>query len=754
VVWGLETQTIPISFPKADLCKTANKGRRTPPINRDSSRILVKHPTNNPSIKRGAHHKIYKNMVVTNKLLFENCGPLLTMLLVLTFAACEGHDAECFGQYTPSGNTIDPFSLHILISGENRESKRYERSRIGQEFDGTGEKISRHIFPMPHPHGFLQLNDSPDSMIASSAHCAGDNRVSVMGAIHLFLEQGSIRKFEVTISINTQNQSIYDENTQPNNNGELKRNIYYQLLVKALRRGQPYHLILLVCKTKIDSFRFHGNYCGPGWSEGKYQSSVDGTLEPIDNFDKACQKHDKQYYYSKDDSDRQKADQEFLNDLENIQGIKPYLAKKAIQLQMGIRGKKAKTGKVNTNKTGTQPMAKKKAEAVIKRLNKRAAAMEKQQAMFKSVPVGVSYGNRSRAITGSSSQGNVFVGSDFLSNLKTGSIGNSAGDNIYKIDLAPGAIPNSKLLLFTQMYQKYTFMEAWVEYTPQCPTSTSGSVVGFFSPDPDDGDIVGMENVRWATSTPGNEKHSVFLRAKYMYKGPAKNQAKLFTDRAGTELRFNTQGTFRLIAETSLPANVEIGSLTLHYKIKFYKPSTRINTATNYALLHNGSGADSDHLWGNPITNAVIDSNNAFKIQPLDRGFSLPNAALGDYYGITIGFSSTSTSMSGMTLTGLAQVSEWSKTYAISTDFIYYAIVQVTSIAVPPGIVWVGISLGASIRNNIMAFKLVNAAPAAVKKDKLALMAKENDELKQEVSCLQSDLISVKQALRKLNVVV
>ena len=59
------------------------------------------------------------------------------------------------------------------------------------------------------------------------------------------------------------------------------------------------------------SIRFHGNYCGPGWSDGKYQNSVrNGTTQPIDEFDKTCQVHDSAFASGRD---IRKANQSFFN---------------------------------------------------------------------------------------------------------------------------------------------------------------------------------------------------------------------------------------------------------------------------------------------------------------------------------------------------------------------------------------------------------------------------------------------------------
>jgi hypothetical protein len=42
--------------------------------------------------------------------------------------------------------------------------------------------------------------------------------------------------------------------------------------------------------------QYHGNWCGPGWSGGKYQSSVDDPDTPAtDEFDQTCKDHDAEY---------------------------------------------------------------------------------------------------------------------------------------------------------------------------------------------------------------------------------------------------------------------------------------------------------------------------------------------------------------------------------------------------------------------------------------------------------------------------
>jgi hypothetical protein len=80
------------------------------------------------------------------------------------------------------------------------------------------------------------------------------------------------------------------------------------------------------------SFKAHGNYCGPGWSDGKWQNSVVGTVKPKDYLDFTCQQHDAAYATGKD-----KAKADFLFAKQNILGaFKPGKPANIKQLAMGL----------------------------------------------------------------------------------------------------------------------------------------------------------------------------------------------------------------------------------------------------------------------------------------------------------------------------------------------------------------------------------------------------------------------------------
>ncbi len=79
------------------------------------------------------------------------------------------------------------------------------------------------------------------------------------------------------------------------------------------------------------SFKLHGNYCGPGWSAGRWQRSVISDLEPIDEFDETCKRHDEEYARG---DDLYSADMEFAQ--ENILSLSPFRVVSGIGV--GVQG--------------------------------------------------------------------------------------------------------------------------------------------------------------------------------------------------------------------------------------------------------------------------------------------------------------------------------------------------------------------------------------------------------------------------------
>jgi len=86
------------------------------------------------------------------------------------------------------------------------------------------------------------------------------------------------------------------------------------------------------------SFKYHGNYCGPGWSGGKWQGSIPYGEGPdaIDEFDETCRIHDDAYATGKD---LRNADFKFARDNMKSFNLKRIAAGLAVGIQGSLRKK-------------------------------------------------------------------------------------------------------------------------------------------------------------------------------------------------------------------------------------------------------------------------------------------------------------------------------------------------------------------------------------------------------------------------------
>lgn len=128
------------------------------------------------------------------------------------------------------------------------------------------------------------------------------------------------------------------------------------------------------------TFRYHGNYCGPNWSAGKYQGSVAGSSVPaVDEFDQTCLEHDASYFYGKG---LKEADYKFFK--QNIgRGVKRSIA----ALAVGLQGYLRKEDDLKNFDSEVMPVVKRrklgKKKAIMKKPKKSMLKRGKRKRIFK-----------------------------------------------------------------------------------------------------------------------------------------------------------------------------------------------------------------------------------------------------------------------------------------------------------------------------------------------------------------------------------
>lgn len=218
------------------------------------------------------------------------------------------------------------------------------------------------------------------------------------------------------------------------------------------------------------SIRYHGNYCGPGWSNGKRQSSVVGDTPPVDDFDATCMLHDAAYATSQEASVLTQADYEFATS--NLASFNPkrMLAGALVGVQGLLRGTDSN---IAINQTKIPTMTKQRLRGATPA---KPVKQIKSGASITTVPAayGFSLKMTPPKVRRNGDTAHI-VGSDFAGTCLT--VNTSSYQPAASIFLNPAYFQNAMLGSMARAYEKFRFLKASIHYIPSVPTSTQGQLV-------------------------------------------------------------------------------------------------------------------------------------------------------------------------------------------------------------------------------------------------------------------------------------
>lgn len=212
----------------------------------------------------------------------------------------------------------------------------------------------------------------------------------------------------------------------------------------------------------------YGNYCGPWWSDGKFQTSVIGLTPPVDELDAACQRHDAAYSAS---HDLKRADLTFAQETYR-QGLTGLAMAGAVGLQGLLR------------RDGDLPMTKKRTNLRGSQTPKTQQQNDQQRtrpnnerAMGLSVPP-VSIGSTFRAVAPKVTRGTDsahLVGHDFVGSVEgqgvsTFGLGKAAA-------LHPAYFSSSMLGTMCKSFERYKWRSLRIHYIPRVASTAVGQVI-------------------------------------------------------------------------------------------------------------------------------------------------------------------------------------------------------------------------------------------------------------------------------------
>lgn len=355
------------------------------------------------------------------------------------------------------------------------------------------------------------------------------------------------------------------------------------------------------------SFRYHGNYCGPGWSDGKYQKSVEGTKPAIDRLDKACQVHDKWIA---------RGHKDLANHLFNKQANnwttpltpKEQLAKQTIHLISKMpnetnQRKKPRRFRVRKGPVNAPipPKPKKRTSKRKRRSTASLPAVEYHERPAQADRIATSK-NHARA------RGTIFLGSI------GGTTTNKVGDILGRYPIHPSVVGDSSLRYLANCYEMWKVNKWKFVFDTSVGTASKGTLVMYHSPDPEDSAGTGVAAIRKALSANSKVSFPVWkAQSKALQVNPTQ-VTKLYTHNnpAHDDSRLAVGGTVYLLTMTTFPTNDTLGQMMLEYDVEFYQPMLEsvapISTAIQFmknTTVDAASPWGSTDTWANRCTDSL-----------------------------------------------------------------------------------------------------------------------------------------------------
>lgn len=233
--------------------------------------------------------------------------------------------------------------------------------------------------------------------------------------------------------------------------------------------------------------RYHGNYCGPNWSAGKYQSSVVSDVVAIDEFDETCKVHDAHYALN---HDLDIADQEFV-DANLWMGGKRTLAAVAVKtsqlLNRATRNKNSIPVITMTNSTKLRAVPNAHPKNTTK-IQQSPAPIRKAQPKSNesSVNAPAAYGTVIRG--GAGRQVKTGNGVRIQTTVCLGKPSQNGQTVVPELStlqyLHPAVLGNDEVQNLTRIYERYRIHSASISFRPFQGTSAGGEIMIVSDADP------------------------------------------------------------------------------------------------------------------------------------------------------------------------------------------------------------------------------------------------------------------------------
>ncbi len=170
----------------------------------------------------------------------------------------------------------------------------------------------------------------------------------------------------------------------------------------------------------------------------------------------------------------------------------------------------------------------------------------------------------------------VMSGTEFLNTLQLEAAQVGVGLMVQSVELNPRLFPGTKLTAEALTWAKFRFRKFVVEYVPIQGSTITGSFTGYFTPDPSEPDVGGIQAVRNAIEHPHALMFQPFFHSVMAYSEDTVDEKNVYFCRIDPDgdPRLAIQAIFKLVQNVSNATGVAYGQFLVHYEIDFYWPET------------------------------------------------------------------------------------------------------------------------------------------------------------------------------------
>jgi len=226
--------------------------------------------------------------------------------------------------------------------------------------------------------------------------------------------------------------------------------------------------------------RYHGKYCGPSWSAGQHQPSVDSSLPPDDDFDAHCKVHDAAYA---NNHNLEEADWKFAAD--NLAG--PKLKQHVAGLVVGGQAVIRSIDRISRTITKLTPMNTQRLRGTATQPKRSQANTGGHASQIDSVQVPAAIGSvirGTRAVTRNKTQNTLTMDVSVCAGRPAGATQSNIVELIGLQYLAPVALGNDEVQNMTRVYQHFRIKEATMRFRAFQGTQIGGEVIVISNDDP------------------------------------------------------------------------------------------------------------------------------------------------------------------------------------------------------------------------------------------------------------------------------